>query len=230
MRELPPGKWPVDPQPADKPAEGWWPDPTDSLLVRYHDGTRWTDRTAPASLPRPGRRKTHVRYQLRQSFRRHVTGDRIWGASVIGLVYLMFTLYFSDEPVLGWLAMATLCAVLAGPLVVSLLPSSWQEFQDSGGHRAGGLIFCAVIIEAVLVRFVVVLPVEGLVFSWLNRITVFGALALLLGWASVGFRTRVARPDGTYRHLWVFGVIALVFLAAFLFFWRVRILDAFGLR
>jgi hypothetical protein len=43
----------ADPAP-DPPLRGWWLDPDDPALVRFHDGRQWTDRVGRSTAPRPG--------------------------------------------------------------------------------------------------------------------------------------------------------------------------------
>lgn len=45
-------KYLADPAP-DPPTRGWWLDPDDPSLVRFHDGRRWTDKVGRSTAPRP---------------------------------------------------------------------------------------------------------------------------------------------------------------------------------
>jgi hypothetical protein len=38
----------------DPPRRGWWLDPADPTLMRYHDGKRWGDRTVSSVEPVDG--------------------------------------------------------------------------------------------------------------------------------------------------------------------------------
>jgi hypothetical protein len=53
----------------DPPQEGWWLDPDDPALMRYHNGEHWTERTTSSMVPLKGAKVARERTPLHSYFK-----------------------------------------------------------------------------------------------------------------------------------------------------------------
>ncbi|MEJ6488243.1 DUF2510 domain-containing protein [Leucobacter sp. USCH14] len=98
---------------AGAPAAGWYPDPAGSGLLRYWDGSTWTEHLAPPVPPAPQSAASATGYPPMQSTQlarpvyqrpRRPPHERAWTKSTVATLIVCAVLVIASIPALAWLA------------------------------------------------------------------------------------------------------------------------------
>lgn len=248
-----PGTPYLAPPAPDPPTEGWWLDPEDSGLLRYHDGTKWTMHVGRSTAPRPempgyqgifalgaGPGGIPTGAPLAPGTGRYLSVLQIWG--LVGIIVLGLLVFGVGGNLNGAVGIAV--SLLGGALFVGpagfAMVAAWRAGYRPPGFGPGpkakgfhiGHLWVAAMVTAAFLIAAQLLPPRSLAYDWVNRIGILMSLGLVLGYLVVAIRIAVKHPPPEHlRH----GNKLLVGLALFIVFnlfvraWG-RILDALWLR
>jgi hypothetical protein len=114
---------PLAPPAPAKPTVGWWIDPEDASLIRFHDGERWTDEVGRSTAPRPEWpgvqtiRGIKTRRPLRPGKGRYLSISQIWGligALVVGVIVARWQIVLGGILIMGSMGTMLVSAIRAG--------------------------------------------------------------------------------------------------------------------
>ncbi|MDP9020899.1 MAG: DUF2510 domain-containing protein, partial [Actinomycetota bacterium] len=134
----------VPPAP-DPPTEGWWLDPDNAGLIRYHDGQRWTDHVGRSAAPRPGLPPQQAIFPLgagpegiptgsplAPGSGRYLSKYAVWGLGCLIIVGILVGAYGIGAYQAGALSSAAAAPMIVvggllffGPMVVAFV-SAWR--------------------------------------------------------------------------------------------------------
>lgn len=231
----------VAPPAPDPPTEGWWLDPKDPTLIRYHDGTQWTRKLGRSTAPRAGAPAHQGAFLLGAGRRGFPTGEPLApatgrylsGPAIAGLV-AAFTagvaLWVLFPPVGAPLTLAALAGMIVPAWSAGYRPSlPWRSF--------GGNAFFGYLAVGSLGNYLVVALFgddrASATFDWANRLTILPALVGLVGSMLWVIQKPIRHPEAfedSQVERWLLVILPLL-VAAFGFYavWP-RLLDALWLR
>ncbi len=222
----------VVPPAPEPPTEGWWLDPDNPRLIRYHDGQRWTDQVGRSSAPRPGLPAQQAFFPLGAGSEGIPTGSplapgsgrylskyAVWGLGCLIIVGLLVGAYGIGAYQAGALSLAAAAPMMVvggllffGPMVVALV-SAWRA-----GIPPPGLSRNATFTEIQIGVFIVGALVCSLLWGVAEAMAsgsgpalVVRAVSIFIGSIAFGFATlptiwsAVRNPEhlrGWDRWLW----------------------------
>ncbi len=194
----------------DPPQPGWWLDPEDPALMRYHTGKRWTKETTPsteavAEFPQyqgafplgTGKQGLPSGQLLRPATGRYFSSGQIWavcGGFTLGAVLFMIGHWAVGAPLMlgsfGGLAVVGWRAGYRPPY------AAWRG--TSTDHKLYALAMLGLSLAVILVPYVApAFDRESAAYEWANRAGIFILYLVLIPFLVVCLQLAFRRVDNS---------------------------------